>query len=164
MSTISIIAAIADNNAIGKNQQLLWHLPADMKHFKDLTMGHAIIMGRKTFESLPNGPLPGRKNVVLTTLPEDFVNCFACESMHDALDLCDQEDEVFIIGGALVYRQALHRADKMYITRVHQSFEHADAFFPVVDWEQWEEIEHQDFPADEKNAYPYSFHTYVRKK
>ncbi len=164
MSTISIIAAIADNNAIGKNQQLLWHLPADMKHFKELTMGHAIIMGRKTFESLPNGPLPGRKNVVLTTYPEDFVNCFACESMHDALDLCDQEEEVFIIGGALVYRQALRRADKMYITRVHASFEQADAFFPVVDWEQWEEVEHQDFPADEKNAYPYSFHTYVRKK
>lgn len=164
MSTISIIAAIADNNAIGKNQQLLWHLPADMKHFKELTMGHAIIMGRKTFESLPNGPLPGRKNVVLTTYAEDFVNCFACESMHDALDLCDQEEEVFIIGGALVYRQALRRADKMYITRVHASFEQADAFFPVVDWKQWEEVEHQDFPADEKNAYPYSFHTYVRKK
>ena len=83
MSTISIIAAIADNNAIGKNQQLLWHLPADMKHFKELTTGHAIIMGRKTFESLPNGPLPERKNVVLTTLPEaGFVNCFPCESMR----------------------------------------------------------------------------------
>ena len=139
---ISIIAAISDNNAIGKNQQLLWHLPADMKHFKELTTGHAIIMGRKTFESLPNGPLPERKNVVLTTMPE----------------------EVFVIGGALVYRQALRRADKMYITRVHHEFENADTFFPVVDWEQWEEVERQDFPADEKNAYPYSFITYVRKK
>ena len=124
MSTISIIAAIADNNAIGKNQQLLWHLPADMKHFKELTTGHAIIMGRKTFESLPNGPLPDRKNVVLTSLPEaGFVNCFACESMRDALDLCEKEDEIFIIGGALVYRQALSKADKMYITRVHHEFE-----------------------------------------
>ena len=130
MSTISIIAAIADNNAIGKNQQLLWHLPADMKHFKELTTGHAIIMGRKTFESLPNGPLPDRKNVVLTSLPEaGFVNCFACESMRDALDLCEKEDEIFIIGGALVYRQALSKADKMYITRVHHEFENADAFF-----------------------------------
>ena len=161
---ISIIAAVSDNNAIGKNQQLLWHLPADMKHFKELTTGHAIIMGRKTFESLPNGPLPERKNVVLTTMPEDFVNCFACESMHDALDLCEHEEEVFVIGGALVYRQALRRADKMYITRVHHEFENADTFFPVIDWDQWEEIEHQDFPADEKNAYPYSFITYVRKK
>ena len=92
----------------------------DMKHFKELTTGHAIIMGRKTFESLPNGPLPDRKNVVLTSLPEaGFVNCFACESMRDALDLCEKEDEIFIIGGALVYRQALSKADKMYITRVH---------------------------------------------
>ena len=118
MSTISIIAAIADNNAIGKNQQLLWHLPADMKHFKELTTGHAIIMGRKTFESLPNGPLPDRKNVVLTSLPEaGFVNCFACESMRDALDLCEKEDEIFIIGGALVYRQALSKQTKC-ISRV----------------------------------------------
>ena len=89
MSRISIIAAIADNNAIGKNRALLWHLPADMAHFKELTTGHAIIMGRKTFESLPNGPLPNRKNVVLTTIPEaDFINCFACDSMGEALDLC----------------------------------------------------------------------------
>lgn len=164
MSTISIIAAIADNNAIGKNQQLLWHLPSDMKHFKELTTGHAIIMGRKTFESLPNGPLPDRKNVVLTSLPEaGFVNCFACESMRDALDLCEKEDEIFIIGGALVYRQALSKADKMYITRVHHEFENADAFFPVVNWDLWEEVDRQEFPADEKNAYPYTFLTYVRK-
>lgn len=164
MSTISIIAAIADNNAIGKNQQLLWHLPADMKHFKELTTSHAIIMGRKTFESLPNGPLPDRKNVVLTSLPEaGFVNCFACESMRDALDLCEKEDEIFIIGGALVYRQALSKADKMYITRVHYEFENADAFFPVVNWDLWEEVDRQEFPADEKNAYPYTFLTYVRK-
>ena len=88
MSTISIVAAIADNNAIGKNRALLWHMPADMKRFKELTTGHAVIMGRKTFESLPKGGLPNRKNIVLTTLPEaGFVNCFACESMHDALDL-----------------------------------------------------------------------------
>ena len=164
MSTISIIAAIADNNAIGKNQQLLWHLPADMKHFKELTTGHAIIMGRKTFESLPNGPLPERKNVVLTTLPEaGFVNCFPCESMRDALDLCEKEDEIFIIGGALVYRQAQSKADKMYITPQHHEIENADAFFPVVNWDLWEEVDRQEFPADEKNAYPYTFLTYVRK-
>lgn len=120
MSTISIIAAIAEDNAIGKNNKLLWRLPADMRRFKDLTTGHAVIMGRKTFESLPKGPLPNRKNVVLTTLPEaGFVNCFACESMKSALDICEKEDEIFILGGALVYRQALRIADKMYITRVH---------------------------------------------
>ena len=108
MSTISIIAAIADKSAIGKNQQLLCHMPSDMKRFKELTTGHAVIMGRKTFESLPVAPLPNRKNVVLTTMPEaGFVNCFACESMGAALALWEKEDEIFFIGGALVYRQAL---------------------------------------------------------
>ena len=165
MSTISIVAAIADNNAIGKDLQLLWHMPADMKHFKELTSGNAVIMGRKTFESLPKGALPNRKNIVLTSMPEaGFVNCFACESMHDALDLCEKEENVFIIGGALVYRQAIQRAEKMYITRIHHEFKEADTFFPIVNWDLWEETERQDFPADEKNPYPYSFITYVRKK
>ena len=165
MSTISIIAAIADDNAIGKNNKLLWRLPADMRRFKDLTTGHAVIMGRKTFESLPKGPLPNRKNVVLTTLPEaGFVNCFGCESMGSALDICEKEDEIFILGGALVYRQALRIADRMYITRVHGEFKDADTFFPVVNWDTWEEVERQEFPADAKHAYPYTFLTYVRKK
>ena len=165
MSTISIVAAISDNNAIGKDLQLLCHMPADMKRFKDLTSGHAVIMGRKTFESLPKGALPNRKNIVLTSLPEaGFINCFACESMHDALDLCEKEENVFIIGGALVYRQAIQRAEKMYITRIHHEFKEADTFFPIVKWEQWEEVERQDFEADDKNPYPYSFLTYVRKK
>lgn len=165
MSTISIVAAISDNNAIGKNLGLLWHMPADMKRFKDLTTGHAVIMGRKTFESLPKGGLPNRKNVVLTTMPEaGFVNCFACESMHDALDICEKEKDIFIIGGSLVYRQGLDIADKMYLTRVHGDFPDADAFFPVVNWDLWEEVERQEFEADEKNPYPYTFLTYVRKK
>ena len=144
MSTISIVAAISDNNAIGKNLGLLWHMPADMKRFKDLTTGHAVIMGRKTFES--------------------FINCFACESMHDALDICEKEENIFIIGGSLVYRQGLGIADKMYLTRIHGEFPDADAFFPVVNWDLWEEVERQEFPADEKNPYPYTFLTYVRKK
>ena len=164
MSKITIIAAIAENNAIGKNQQLLCHMPADMKRFKELTTGHAVIMGRKTFESLPHA-LPNRKNVVLTTLPEAvFMDSFACESMGTALDLCEKEDEIFIIGGALVYRQALRIADRMLITRTHHEFKDADAFFPVVNWDLWEETEREDFPADDKNPYPYSFVTYMRKK
>lgn len=165
MPQITIIAAVAENGAIGKNQQLLCHLPNDMKRFKELTTGHAVVMGRKTFESLPNGALPNRKNVVLTTMPEaGFVNCFPCDSMADALELCENEKEIFIIGGALVYRQALSKADKMYITKIHAEFKDADAFFPVVDWSQWEETESQDFPADEKHQYAYSFITYVRKR
>lgn len=164
MSTISIIAAIADKNAIGKDQQLLCHMPADMKRFKELTTGHAVIMGRKTFESLPHA-LPNRKNVVLTTLPEaGFMDCFACESMGAALDLCEKEDEIFIIGGALVYRQALNIADKMYLTRIHHEFSGATTFFPVVNWDLWEEVEREEHPADDKNPYPYTYITYVRKK
>ena len=164
MSKITIIAAIAENNAIRKNQQLLCHMPADMKRFKELTTGHAVIMGRKTFESLPHA-LPNRKNVVLTTLPEAvFMDSFACESMGTALDLCEKEDEIFIIGGALVYRQALRIADRMLITRIHHEFKDADAFFPVVNWDLWEETDREDFPADDKNPYPYSFVTYMRKK
>lgn len=165
MSTISIIAAIADNNAIGKKQQMLWHMPFDLKRFKELTNGHAVIMGRKTFESLPNGALPNRKNIILTTLPEAvFMDSFACESMHDALNLCEKEDEIYMIGGAMVYQQALKIADRMYITQVHHVFEDADTFFPEVNFDEWEEVERTDYPADEKHAYPYTFLTYIRKK
>ena len=165
MSTISIISAVAEDNAIGKNQELLWRMPADMKRFKELTTGHTVIMGRKTFESLPNGGLPNRKNVVLTTIPEaNFIGCFACESINEALELCEKEEQIFLIGGSLVYKLGLDLADKMYITRVHANFPDADAFFPDVNWEEWEEIERQEFQADEKNPYAYTFLTYIRKK
>ncbi|MDR1980489.1 MAG: dihydrofolate reductase [Tannerellaceae bacterium] len=165
MSTISIIAAIAENNAIGKGLHLLWHLPYDMKRFKEMTKGHAVIMGRKTFESLPKGALPERKNIVLTTLPpESFLDVFVCNSMHDAIELCEKESEVFMIGGAMVYKRALEIADKMYLTRVHHVFEDADIFFPEIHFDEWEETEHTDHPADEKHAYPYTFHTYIRKR
>ncbi len=165
MSIVSIIAAIAENNAIGKDQQLLWRLPNDMKRFKELTTGHAVVMGRKTFESLPKGALPNRKNVILTSMPETrFIDCFAVESLQEALDICEKEKEIFIIGGAIVYKQALDIADKMYLTYVHHSFEDADTFFPEIDLTLWEETEKQDFPADEKHAYPYTFINYQRKK
>lgn len=164
MNTISIIAAIAENNAIGKNQQLLCHMPTDMKRFKELTTGHAVIMGRKTFESLPH-PLPNRKNIVLTSLPEaGFVNCFACESMDAALRICDKEEEIFIIGGAVVYKQGLEIADTMYLTRIHHEFKDATTFFPEVNWDLWEEVAREEHPADEKNPYPFTFLTFVRKK
>ena len=164
MCKISIIVALAENNAIGKDQQLLWSMPYDMKRFKTLTTGHAVIMGRKTFESLPKGALPNRKNVVLTTLPEaGFVNCFACESVKDALEICEKENEIFFIGGAMVYKQALKIADKMYLTRIHHVFEDADTFFPEINYEEWEEVEKEEFPADEKHKYPYTFYTYIRK-
>lgn len=165
MSKISIIAAVADNYAIGKSNNLPWHLPADLKHFKSLTSGHAIVMGKRTFESLPSGPLPNRKNIVLTSIMSEGVNqgYFEADSLEDAIDLCEHEDKVFIIGGATVYRQSIDKVDSMYITWVHDEFV-ADTFFPQFDKEEWTEVSREDFDADEKNAYAYSFVEYKRKK
>ncbi|MDR1919125.1 MAG: dihydrofolate reductase [Tannerellaceae bacterium] len=167
MSTISIITAVDEKNAIGKKQQLLWNLPYDMQRFKGATTGHAVVMGRRTFESLPKGALPNRKNIVLTTSPpESFVDVFVCNSMQDALELCEKEDEIFMIGGAMVYKSALDIADKLYLTRVHHVFEDADIFFPEINFDEWEEIETErdHHPADERHAHSYTFHTYLRKK
>jgi len=134
MPTISLIAAVAEDMAIGKNKELLCHMPNDLKRFKDLTVNHAVIMGRRTFESLPDGALPNRKNLVLTSIPESFYdNAFACSSIEDALNLCESQDEVFIIGGAMIYKQTIEMADKLYITEIHHKFENADTFFPVID-------------------------------
>jgi len=140
MSEISIVAAVADNYAIGKGNKLPWHLPADLKHFRELTTGHAVVMGKRTFESLPNGPLPNRRNVVLTSVMSEGVNegYFEADSLEDAFYLCEKEEKVFIVGGAAVYRQSLEIADSLYITWVHHEFS-ADIYFPEVDFSKWEE-------------------------
>ena len=165
MSEISIVAAVADNYAIGKGNKLPWHLPADLKHFRELTTGHAVVMGKRTFESLPNGPLPNRRNVVLTSVMSEGVNegYFEADSLEDAFYLCEKEEKIFIVGGAAVYRQSLEIADSLYITWVHHEFS-ADIYFPEVDFSKWEEVSRQDLPADDKNPYPYSFVHYKRKK
>ena len=165
MSEISIVAAVADNYAIGKGNKLPWHLPADLKHFRELTTGHAVVMGKRTFESLPNGPLPNRRNVVLTSVMSEGVNegYFEADSLEDAFYLCEKEEKVFIVGGAAVYRQSLEIAESLYITWVHHEFS-ADIYFPEVDFSKLEEVSRQDMPADEKNPYPYSFVHYKRKK
>ncbi len=164
MSKISIIAAIADNFVIGKSNDLPWNLPADLKHFKELTTGHAIVMGKHTFESLPKGPLPNRKNIVLTSVMSEGVNqgYFEADSLEDALFLCDHEEKVFIIGGARVYNQCINKVKYMYITWIHQNFT-GDAYFPAIDFNDWEEVKHEDFEADTKNPYPYTFSEYKRK-
>lgn len=166
MSKISIIAAVSDNYAIGKNNKLLWHLPADMKRFKDITTKHAVIMGKRTFESLPNGALPNRKNIVLTSIPEgNYSKYYEAVSLRDAIDLCEHEEEVYIIGGASVFKQAMvfPGVDTLLITWVHGEFA-ADTFFPKFNEKTWEQVECKEYDADEKNPYPYSFCTYVRKK
>lgn len=166
MSIISIIAALDERNAIGRNQQLLCHLPCDMKRFAETTASHAVIMGRRTFESLPKGALPNRRNVVLTSqTAERFPGATVCRSLHDALELCAGEEEIFVIGGATVYAEALDMAGKLYLTRVHHVFEDADVFFPPIPFDEWEEItaSRRHNPAGEKHAYPCTFHTYLRK-
>jgi len=164
MSKISIIAAVADNYAIGNLNKLPWHLPADLNHFRQLTTGHTIVMGKHTFQSLPNGPLPDRKNIVLTSVMSEGVNqgYYEADSLEDVFYLCENEDRVFIIGGTSVFKQTIHKADTLYITWVHAEFT-ADTYFPEIDFDEWEVISREDFDANEKNPYPYSFVEYKRK-
>ena len=162
---ISIIAAIAENGAIGANNDLLWRLPNDMKWFKTLTTGHTVIMGRKTFESLPKGALPDRVNVVITKNPEAvFDNCEVFYDLDSAIEYHKDEEEIFIIGGASIYNLAMPVADRLYITKVCHSFENADTFFSNINKNEWIMIESEDFPKDEKHLFPYKFETYIKKK
>ncbi len=162
---ISIIVAIAANGAIGAKNDLLWRLPNDMKRFKELTTGHTVIMGRKTFESLPKGALPNRTNVVITRNPKAvFKDCEIFDNLDTAISRHKNENEVFIIGGANVYEQAMDFADKLYITYVHHAFENADTFFPEINKDEWIMTESEDFPSDEKHLFRYTFQTYIKKK
>ena len=158
---VSAIVAIGENNAIGKNNQLLWYLPADLKHFKNITAGHSIIMGRKTFDSVGK-PLPNRRNIVVTRHDIKIPGCEIVKSIDEALELCKGEDEVFIGGGAEIYKLAMGKTDKIYLTVVHKMFD-ADTFFPEIDFSQWVETEHEDHQPDEKNNLPYSFITLERQ-
>jgi dihydrofolate reductase len=160
---ISIIVAIADNNAIGKDNQLLWHLSEDLKRFKKLTTGHSIIMGKKTFESLPIRPLPNRRSVVITDIAgEKIEGCEMAYSIDDAVALCDDAAENFVIGGGSVYKQFMSIADKLYLTKVHKDFE-ADTFYPEIDYTDWELLEKQENLTDENTGLNYSYLIYQRK-
>ena len=161
---ISIIVAIGENNEIGRNNDLLCHLPADLKRFKELTTGHTIVMGRKTFESLPKGALPNRKNIVLTRNKNlSFNNCQMYASLPEIIDNQKDNADLFIIGGGSIYKQALPLANKLYLTKIHAAFDDADAFFPEINYEKWEEINREEHKADEKHAYNYTFLMYKRK-
>ena len=154
MKNISIIVAIAQNNAIGKNNNLLWHIPADLKRFKLLTTGHTIVMGKRTYESLPNRPLPNRRSVVITDVPEEIIEgCIMAYSIEEAIEKLEEGKENFIIGGGSVYRQFLPLADQLYLTIVQKDFE-ADVFFPDIDYSQWTTIVREDH-LDEELPYYY---------
>lgn len=160
---ISIIVAVAENNVIGKDNKLIWHLPKDLKHFKETTTGHFIIMGRKTYES--NGrPLPNRTNVIITKDKNyKAEGCKIVHSLNEALDFAKNESEVFIIGGGEIYKQAMPIADRIYLTKVHQPFE-GDTFFPEINMKEWSELNRQYFEPDERNKYPFSIITLVRNE
>lgn len=161
---ISLIVAAAENNAIGKNNQLLWHLPNDLKFFKNTTWGMPVIMGRKTFESV-NKPLPSRFNIVITRQADWKADgVIVATDLRDALKKAEATNckELFIIGGGEIYGQAYEIADKIYLTRVHTIVD-GDTFFPAVDESKWQLISNFDFEANEKHAFPYSFQTWTKK-
>ena len=160
---ISIIAAVASNLAIGYQNKLLYWLPNDLKRFKALTTGHTIIMGRKTFESLPKGALPNRRNVVLTRSQITFTGADVYSSLQEALVSCTPEEDVYIIGGASVYKEALPLADCLCLTEIEDTPKQADAFFPQFSREEWKETFREEHDPDEKHAHPYCIVDYVRQ-
>ena len=160
---ISIIVAIAENNAIGKDNQLLWHISDDLKRFKKITTGNTIVMGKNTFHSLPNGALPNRVNMVITDVEgETFEDCKMAYSIEDAMHLLDEKEEAFIIGGGMIYKQFLPLANKLYLTLVHKDLE-ADTFFPTINYDEWNEVSREKYDASEKNEFPYSYIVLERK-
>ena len=163
---VSVIVAIARNRAIGLKNKLIYWLPNDLKRFKALTTGHTIIMGRKTFESLPKGALPNRRNIVLTrsTSANLFPGADVFRNLDEALDDCRRQgtDEVYIIGGASVYHQALPLADRLCLTCIDDEPAEADTFFPKINADEWEEVFREEHPVDEKHNVPYAFVDLVR--
>jgi dihydrofolate reductase len=160
---IVIIAAVAENYALGKDNQLIWHLPDDFKRFKSLTTGHFIVMGRKTFESFPK-PLPNRTHVVISRQknykPE---GCIIVSSLKEAIESCPKNETIYIIGGGEIYKQSIEIADKIEITRVHHEFD-ADTFFPEIDFKKWNLIFDEFHSKDDKHQFDFSYQTYINKK
>jgi dihydrofolate reductase len=160
--TISIIAAVAKNRAIGFENKLIYWLPNDLKRFKALTTGHTIIMGRNTFESLPKGALPNRRNVVLSTTVKDLPGCDVFPTLDAALQSCQPDEDIYIIGGARVYEQAIGKADRLCLTEVDDTPAQADAFFP--DYSDWQVVNKEAHPKDERHEYEYAFVDYERTR
>lgn len=157
---ISIIAAVAHNRAIGFKNKLIYWLPNDLKRFKALTTGHTIIMGRNTFASLPKGALPNRRNIVLSTTAKELPGCECYSSLDEALEHCRDEEDIYIIGGASVYTQAIIIADRLCLTEVDDTPTNADTFFPPYD--NWKEATREEHDIDERHAFRYTFIDYVR--
>ncbi|MFN5136052.1 MAG: dihydrofolate reductase [Chitinophagaceae bacterium] len=164
---ISLIVAASTNNAIGKNNQLLWHLPLDLRFFKNTTWAMPVIMGRKTFESVNNKPLLGRQNIIISRNIASSTDgeVWWAKSLEQAIEESKKLDckEIFIVGGAQIYEQSMSIANRIYMTRVHAHFD-ADTFFPEINVDEWELVKSNDFAADEKHAYSFSIQVWERKK
>ena len=158
--TLNIIAAVARNRAIGYQNKLLYWLPDDLKRFKALTTGHTIIMGRRTFESLPKGALPNRRNIVLSRSQQTLPGCECFTSIEEALRHCQPDEDVYVIGGASIYKQAVNLADRLYLTEVDDTPKQADAYFP--DYENWTVERREEHEKDERHAFRFAFVDYVR--
>ncbi len=163
MYKLALIAAIADNNAIGFENKLIYWLPNDLKRFKELTTGHTIIMGSNTFRSLPKGALPNRRNIVLSRKEKEFPGCETFSSLDEALANCANDEIVYIIGGEMLYRTALPFADVLCLTEIADTPEKADAFFPQFTRNEWEIIEQEEHAKDEKHSFNYRFVTYSKR-
>lgn len=158
---VSIIVAIAQNGTIGDKNSLLWHIKEDMRFFRTTTSGHAVIMGRKTFESLGSKSLPKRKNIVITRAERDFEGAFTAHSLQEAIAMAEGDEEIFIIGGAQIYAEALSVADRMYITRVERDYE-GDTSFPEIDYTKWQLVSEERHERGEEFDAPFAFLCYDR--
>lgn len=159
---ISLIVACDDNNAIGRNNEIPWHLSSDLKRFKSITMGNTIIMGKKTWLSLPVKPLKGRKNIVISSSMPQTDGCIVCRNIDEAFKNTNQEENIFIIGGASIYNQTMQYADELIVTHIYKSFENTDAFFPEIKLSEWIISEQSDVFHDEKSNLNYKYITYKR--
>lgn len=159
---VSIIVAIAQNGTIGDKNSLLWHIKEDMRFFRTTTSGHAVVMGRKTFESLGSRPLPKRTNIVITRADRQFEGAITAHSLEEAIAMAAGDEEIFIIGGAQIYTEALSVADRMYITHVERDYE-GDTSFPAIDFDKWTLVASERYERGEEYEYPFEFRTYERK-
>ena len=163
MKSVHAIVAVASDWAIGRQGGLLCHLPADMRHFKEVTMGHSIVMGRKTFDSFPRRPLPGRQNIVITRNADwQYPGVTVEHSLDDAIAVA-HTDTVFVIGGAQIYEQALPLVDVLHLTCIHARWASADVFFPALDMNEWQEVNREHHNSDHRNAYEFDFITLKRR-
>ncbi len=162
MSNWSIIVAIGENNEIGKDNDLLWRISADMKRFKAITTGNTIVMGRKTFDSLPKGALPNRRNIILSHQKLEFENTEIYNSIDKITEVTKNDENIFVIGGASLYEEFINTVDKIYLTKVHSSF-NADVFFPKFNMTDWNIIEEENIPKGEKNEFSHTFYILKRK-